>query len=296
MSLEKFPDFLLNFSVPEIDGKETRSFAFKSFRLDLSERQLVNAGVPVPLTPKAFDVLAFLVIRGGHLVEKDELLRAVWADSFVEEANVARIIHTLRKILGEDQNGNKFIETVAKKGYRFVAEVTPDDGPHGHSHENAGALDIWPTDLIDVSDPPQTAAEAKFYSDQKISRRPILTGLAVVLALFLISFLVFGWNGGKPAIVSIAILPFRSVTNENQEYKLGIADSLISRFISAKNLTVRPLASTWKYLDSEIDPVAAGKEQNVDFTVASSLQVAEGKIRVTSQLINVKSGAVVETF
>ena len=129
MSLEKFPDFLLNFSVPEIDGKETRSFAFKSFRLDLSERQLVNAGVPVPLTPKAFDVLAFLVIRGGHLVEKDELLRAVWADSFVEEANVARIIHTLRKILGEDQNGNKFIETVAKKGYRFVAEVTEMSEP-----------------------------------------------------------------------------------------------------------------------------------------------------------------------
>ncbi len=68
-------------------------------------------------------MLVVLVEHGGHLVEKDELLRIVWADSFVEEANIARIIHTLRKVLGEDTNGNKFIETVAKKGYRFVAEV-----------------------------------------------------------------------------------------------------------------------------------------------------------------------------
>ena len=68
-------------------------------------------------------MLVVLVERNGHLVEKDELLRLVWADSFVEEANIARIIHELRKTLGEDKNGNKFIETVAKKGYRFVAEV-----------------------------------------------------------------------------------------------------------------------------------------------------------------------------
>ena len=69
-------------------------------------------------------MLAVLVERSGHLVEKDELLQLVWADSFVEEANIARIVHTLRRVLREDENGNKFIETVAKKGYRFVAEVT----------------------------------------------------------------------------------------------------------------------------------------------------------------------------
>ncbi len=123
MSLENSPSFLLNFSECEMNGGEKHFYQFKSFRLDIGERQLLHDGDSVALTPKAFDVLAALVERGGHLVEKDELLRAVWFDSFVEEANVARIVHTLRKVLGEDENGNKFIETVAKKGYRFVAEV-----------------------------------------------------------------------------------------------------------------------------------------------------------------------------
>ena len=124
MSLGNFPDFLLNFSVREMNGEEKHFYQFKSFRLDVGERQLLHHGTVVPLAPKVFDVLVALVERNGHLVEKDELLRVVWSDSFVEEANIARIVHTLRKVLGEDENGNKFIETVAKKGYRFVAKVT----------------------------------------------------------------------------------------------------------------------------------------------------------------------------
>ena len=79
------------------------------------------------MTPKSFDVLAFLVVNAGQLVEKEELMRAVWPDTFVEEANLARVIHTLRKALGDDGNGNKFIETIAKKGYRFVAETCRAD-------------------------------------------------------------------------------------------------------------------------------------------------------------------------
>lgn len=98
-------------------------YEFGSFRLDVRERQLLNGDVPVSLTPKAFDVLAALVERSGHLIEKDELLNLVWGDAFVEEINVARTVHTLRKSLGEDGNEHKFIETVARKGYRFVAEV-----------------------------------------------------------------------------------------------------------------------------------------------------------------------------
>ena len=123
MSLGNSPEFLLNFSVCEMNGEEKHFYQFKSFRLDVGERQLLHNDVAVPLQPKAFDVLAALVERSGHLIEKDELLRLVWSDSFVEEANVARIVHTLRKVLGENENGNKFIETVAKSGYRFVAEV-----------------------------------------------------------------------------------------------------------------------------------------------------------------------------
>ncbi|MBA3321576.1 MAG: winged helix-turn-helix domain-containing protein, partial [Pyrinomonadaceae bacterium] len=80
-------------------------YEFDAFRLDPAERQLLRDGAPVPLTPKVFETLVVLVERGGHLVEKEELLKLVWAEAFVEEANLARCVHTLRKALSEEHNG-----------------------------------------------------------------------------------------------------------------------------------------------------------------------------------------------
>ncbi|MBA3355917.1 MAG: winged helix-turn-helix domain-containing protein [Pyrinomonadaceae bacterium] len=105
-------------------SREIRNlYEFDSFRLDPAERQLLRDGQPVALTPKVFETLVVLVERSGHLVEKEELMKLVWAEAFVEEANLARCIHTLRKALGEEHNGHKYIETVPKRGYRFVVAV-----------------------------------------------------------------------------------------------------------------------------------------------------------------------------
>ena len=112
MSFEKVPNFLLNFFEAEMNGNKALSYRFNSFLLDVAERQLSHAGKAVPLTPKVFDVLVYLVEHGGHLVLKDELMQAVWPDSFVDEVNLPRTIHTLRKTLGDDGNGNSFIQTV----------------------------------------------------------------------------------------------------------------------------------------------------------------------------------------
>jgi DNA-binding winged helix-turn-helix (wHTH) protein/TolB-like protein/Flp pilus assembly protein TadD len=98
-------------------------YEFGEFQLDAAERCLLRSGEPVSLTPKAFDTLLLLVSRSGHIVEKDELLREVWPDAYVEEATVAQNIFTLRKALGQGTNGNRFIETIPKRGYRFVANV-----------------------------------------------------------------------------------------------------------------------------------------------------------------------------
>ena len=98
-------------------------YEFGSFRLDLHERVLLRDGHPVPLTPKAFDTLLVLVENGGHIVEKDELMQKVWPDTFVEEMNLARHVSTLRKVLGDRSDDHLYIETVAKRGYRFVASV-----------------------------------------------------------------------------------------------------------------------------------------------------------------------------
>ena len=99
-------------------------YEFGPFRLDAAEHLLLRAGETVPLQPKAFDLLLALVERHGRLLEKDELLKLVWPDTFVEEANLASNISLLRKALGEGENGQRDIETVPKRGYRFVAGVT----------------------------------------------------------------------------------------------------------------------------------------------------------------------------
>src|SRR5262245_17519891 len=106
MSLENSPKFVLNSSGSEMKGGEKHFYRFKSFRLDVAERQLLRHNAPVALTPKAFDVLALLVENSGHLVEKGELMNTVWPDSFVEEQNITRIVHSLRRTLGEDENGS----------------------------------------------------------------------------------------------------------------------------------------------------------------------------------------------
>ncbi|HEY0405260.1 MAG TPA: winged helix-turn-helix domain-containing protein [Pyrinomonadaceae bacterium] len=110
------------------NGSEARCFNFGNFTLDLEKRLLLRDGEPVPLTPKAFDTLALLVRRSGHVVSKDELLEAIWADVFVEESTIAQNVFTLRKALGQNHTVNQFIETVPKHGYRFIADVKAIDG------------------------------------------------------------------------------------------------------------------------------------------------------------------------
>ncbi len=106
-----------------MEKKQKRLYEFGPFRLDEAERLLQRAGEVVPLTPKALDVLLMLVKQPGRLLKKETLLQAVWLDSFVEENNLTDNISRLRKVLGEGENGQKFIETVPKSGYRFVATV-----------------------------------------------------------------------------------------------------------------------------------------------------------------------------
>ena len=98
-------------------------YEFGSFLLDPAERSLLQDGKPVPLTPKVFDLLLLLVESSGRLLEKEDLMRSLWQDSFVEEGNLSFNISTLRKALGEDPKNRRYIETIPKRGYRFIANV-----------------------------------------------------------------------------------------------------------------------------------------------------------------------------
>jgi DNA-binding winged helix-turn-helix (wHTH) protein len=131
-------------------------YEFAGFTIDLSERTLWRAGVMVPLAPKLAETLCLLVENQGRLMPKEELMDRLWADTFVEERNLTQNIFTLRKVLGETKAGDKFIETVPRRGYRFVAEIRP--------------VEILEHDVINVTHNKQTRIAAEgFVSTQKLA-------------------------------------------------------------------------------------------------------------------------------
>ncbi len=182
MSFKKSPNFLGNLFGTEMTNDEQRLYRFDSYVLDAAERELIRDGVTIPLTPKAFDTLVFLVRNGGHLVTKNEMMEAVWPDSFVEEGNLTRTIYTLRKALGEDENGHKFIKTVPTKGYRFVAnvEISPNPaflGPSVAVDNSAAGLAVAETGLD--PDPPYRELKVRAPKPWAI----LLTASGILLAL-----------------------------------------------------------------------------------------------------------------
>src|SRR5215813_5864919 len=107
-----------------------RFYRFGPFQINVQEQVLLREGRPLPLKPKLFELLLVLVAKSGHVLSKDQLMKQVWADSFVEEGNLAVSVHEIRKTLGGDSNGQPYIETIPRRGYRFapcVTEITEED-------------------------------------------------------------------------------------------------------------------------------------------------------------------------
>ncbi|HUP19043.1 MAG TPA: transcriptional regulator, partial [Gemmatimonadota bacterium] len=103
--------------------KPTGTYMFGPFELEVAEGRLLRDGEPVPLRPKVFDTLVALVERAGRLVEKDDLVGQLWPDAVVEEGNLATCVSALRRALGDSRADATYIETVSKRGYRFVAPI-----------------------------------------------------------------------------------------------------------------------------------------------------------------------------
>ena len=155
-----------------------RVYEFGPFRLEHAERRLLRQGVPIVLTPKVLDLLIALVERSGHLVSKDELLRKVWPDSFVEEANLSVNISALRRAIGDGlQGGGKYIETIPRVGYRFIAPVR-------EVAEAAGELGIHSIAVLPLSNLSADPAQ-EYFADGMTEE--LITELAKISALRVIS-------------------------------------------------------------------------------------------------------------
>src|SRR5262245_43419777 len=167
-----------------MSDKTTRLYDFGPFRLNTAERQLLREGEVVQIPPKIFDLLLALLERRGRLVEKDELLRSVWPDTVVEEANLASNISLLRKVLGE--NGNRFIETVPKRGYRFVAEVL-------EFNERIQAVSAAHKSLEEIPEPIVQTSENSVPPSQprkRINRKALFIACAILL-ISVVAFAIF---------------------------------------------------------------------------------------------------------
>ena len=253
-----------------------QAYEFGAFRLDPAERILLRQGEPVALTPKVFDTLVLLVENAGRLVTKDEFMNQVWAGAFVEDAALAQSVSQLRKALGNPD----VIETVSKKGYRFLGAVravgalpqtvssssiaeagarplVPDDRARS---EKQRWLWIWATAVVLV------VAAAAFFSLHKPS------------------------STGRPIINSLAVLPLQNLSGDpNQEYFVdGMTEELITDLAQIHSLRVisRTSVMQFKHTQKSLPEIAA--QLNVDAVVEGSVLRTGDNVRITAQLLDAR--------
>jgi DNA-binding winged helix-turn-helix (wHTH) protein/TolB-like protein/Flp pilus assembly protein TadD len=279
-------------------------YAFGPFRLDPAERLLLRDGQPVPLTPKTFDTLVALVERSGHLVDKQNLLKLIWPDSFVEEGNLCVTVSMLRKALGSDREERKYIETVSKCGYRFVAPVTeleeePIRTPTILSPEPD---QITKPEPIIPQPHPTTQAISRLSARKFPSGRTATWILLLVLLAGAGATLVIGritskgrtpsLPSGSLPVRSLAVLPFQTLGAKSGDEYLGfaMADALTTKLGSTGKIVMRPSSSMQKYPGSLRDPQSVGREQGVDAVLDGRIQRAGDRLRLTVQLVRVVDG------
>lgn len=229
----------------------TRVYEFGPFRLDSGARRLLRDGQPVALTAKAFDALLALVENYGRLVEKDELMRWLWPDTIVEEANLTQTIFILRKVLGESPGEQNYIATIPRRGYQLVAPVR--EAP-----------------LTDRS----AAVRSSPLAAVEIGRTSVRSEAALPMR----SLAVLPFTSLVPG-------------GFDEYLGLGMADALITRLGNIRQIVVRSTSAVRRYVGVSPDAVSAARELSVDAVLEGSVQRAGERIRVSVQLISVQNAS-----
>jgi eukaryotic-like serine/threonine-protein kinase len=226
-------------------------YRFEDFTVDTHQRVLLRAGKPVALTPKVFETLLILLESSGRIVEKEELKRRLWPDTFVEDANIAFNIQQLRKTLNDDARNPRYIATVAKRGYRFIAdvEVTSDAGvdsqlepvptkENAHVVTNSGSesvSQIWRQTSFAAPEKAQMVSQERATATFPASRKPRSRTIVIAAA----GFVVLGISG-------ILIWKFLNQPSDNVEVK--------DKSAAASRLKVEQLTATGQSFHLAISP------------------------------------------
>jgi len=296
-------------------------YEFGSFRLDPTRRLLRRKGETVPLAPKALETLVVLVRHRDRVLEKDQLLKAVWPDTVVEEGNLTVNISLLRKALGDDPGAHRYIVTVPGRGYQFVAsvrevpsEIEASENVSTFLPEAAGAaIGVPETGSIPGANSieAEVTAHSPVHGEQLadsaliapagspyVGTRRLLWAAVVAMGLVaVVSASVWMTRPARPAtgsgVKSLAVLPFKPLVSEaRDEYlELGMADALITKLSKLQQLTVRPTESILNYTSPGQDLQAAGRRLGVDAVVTGGIQHTGDQLRVTVQLVRAADGS-----
>ncbi|MFL6210820.1 MAG: winged helix-turn-helix domain-containing protein [Pyrinomonadaceae bacterium] len=276
-----------------------RFYQFGPFRIDTVNHVLLRDGETLPLKPKVFDTLLVLVENRERVLDKDELMSRLWPNTVVEESNLTQNIYLLRKVLGEEAQGEAYIQTMPRRGYRFVASVREleAESPARTLAEHA------PRQFIVENERAQevVSRNARGGSGSFLSRttpRQRIVALSIT-AIALAAALAYVWTStalkpsAGPTIKSLAVLPFKPLGADGSDEDLGfgMADTLITKLSSIRQLIVRPTSAVRKFKSPDQDPLAAGRELQVDAVLEASIQRVGDRVRVTLRLVRVSDGA-----
>ena len=291
-----------SFCSPPVSQPVNRLYEFGPFRIETGKRVLLRHDVPVPLAPKAFDMLLVMVQHHGQVLDKDKLMDLLWPESDVEEANLPQNVSALRKALGESPNERGYILTIPGRGYKFAAEVEErNEGGADSADSKAGAglvVEKYTQSTVVVQERPE-GVWMRGRSWLRTAKRGelVLLGASVFLLLALVGlYLKRSGDLQSPSFIatskSIAVLPFKPLVADNRDESLemGMADTLNFRMSSLRDVTVRPISSVRKFSGLEQDPVAAGRELGVESVLDGQIQRWGDRIRVTARLIGVGDG------
>jgi len=233
------------------------TYAFGEFRVDPGKRRILDGtGAPVPLTSKVFDTLVYLLNNRGRIIDKEELMSAIWTDTIVEENNLSQNISALRRLLGEQRGDHRFIVTVPGKGFKFVADVQElsENGERiAYSDTGRPLSDVSPRDPVTVISTPKTTRLAMAIASFAIF-------VVVAGSSYLVSLYFRDGSSSDGPITSVAVLPFFNAGGDRDAEYLsdGISESLIDRLSEFSELKVIARNSSFKYRSEDTNLQEAG--------------------------------------
>jgi DNA-binding winged helix-turn-helix (wHTH) protein/Tfp pilus assembly protein PilF len=234
-----------------MENDASHFYEFGPFRLDVKQQLLLHEGQPIPLAPKVFETLLLLVERRGQVVGKAEMMNTLWPDRYVEEANLTQNIFTLRKLLGEDQDKKQYIETIPRRGYRFVAPVIEKHG------------EATPTTREDEPGRVQEATPGGEII-------PLLENTNISIAVF-------------PVL--------NETNDEELEYLAdGITESIIYNLSRLSQIRVVARSVVFSYKGQAIDPQQAGGELGVSAALVSRILLSGSNLILKTELVDVANG------